>query len=194
MAAEDMIPFFYFDGDDGCDKCQDRTGHYKNQPDRPHDNCDCPIMVDFLEGEEEYRNKMQGEIDYEVAGEEVFDYFNDTDKKQFIADVVSVTLTGDISCDEEVEEVFDVSGNFEAEQTYSEYFEHELEPGDTLLVEAIGLYKNIPFGVEVWFVTDEVDKDGEKIEIFLHMAGDNIEVPAGLRLEVGVIGPPDVEP
>lgn len=190
--ADEMIPFFFFEGEDGCDECKEMTGHYMEEPERPHPNCDCPIMVDFLEGETEYRNEMKGETDYELEGIDYFYYPNDSDEVQFIGESVDVTLTGDISCEEEIEEACDVSGTYQEEQTFSEFFGEEVEAGGGIIVEAIGEYQHIELGVEVWFVSDEETKDGETVEVFMHMAGDSIEVPVGLHLDVEEIGPPDV--
>lgn len=192
----ESIPFFYFDGDEGCDECEAMTGYYSEEPSRPHENCDCEIMAAFLEGETEFREHMEGESEYEVDGVDYFDFFwegaDDTDVTWPLSEDISVTLTGDTSVEEEIEEAFEVSSNYEEEETFTETFEAELEPGGGVIVEAIGIYNHIEFGVEVWFVSDEESEDGERVEIFLHMAGDDIDVPVGIRLEAEEIGPPDV--
>jgi len=40
---------YYFDGEDGCTRCQSRTGYYLFEPSRPHDHCDCDIEAIDIE-------------------------------------------------------------------------------------------------------------------------------------------------
>jgi len=35
--------FWLFDGSNGCNLCQDMTGGYHEEPERPHENCKCPL-------------------------------------------------------------------------------------------------------------------------------------------------------
>lgn len=49
----DFSEKWYFNGNDGCDDCQDATDFYDDEPERPHKNCDCDISQ-VGEGEDEF--------------------------------------------------------------------------------------------------------------------------------------------
>ncbi|MDM8161553.1 hypothetical protein QUH73_17180 [Labilibaculum sp. K2S] len=39
----DFSEKWYFDGENGCEVCQAATNFYDEEPERPHENCDCDI-------------------------------------------------------------------------------------------------------------------------------------------------------
>lgn len=65
------VTIYYFDPDgDACDICQGMGGCYEDEPERPHENCDCVIEEHTLdEGcEIEYRNASSGQCQEDRAG------------------------------------------------------------------------------------------------------------------------------
>ena len=188
----ETIPLLHFTGEDAaCDECRSLAGYYTKEPPRPHPKtCQCEVVVEFVDGDYDYRKDEPVEVEFEIGGVDFFEFHNPEIIAWFVEETLEVTLTGDASCDPVIEEAFDVPGTYEEEQTFEAEFSQELYAGETVMVEAIGIYKSVNMGVEVWFVSEEEDEEGEKIEVYLYTVTDEIRVPAGLRLEV--VGPPEV--
>ncbi len=59
---EELGGYYEFDASSGCDYCQSFAGTYEEEPDRPHDNCDCEITLTFYDWDDatlEYTNEVE---------------------------------------------------------------------------------------------------------------------------------------
>ncbi len=69
---------YYFDGSSGCDRCVGASGYSLESPERPHDECDCPVTeyeasdLDFCE--RKLRNLSITECEDYVRASESFEY------------------------------------------------------------------------------------------------------------------------
>ena len=87
---------YYFDGSEGCDQCDGMTGYYLDEPEGPHDGCNCPIQSVSADLSYEFRSVtwQQGSVHLERED----DYDNcESDEESY----------NGILLDEEVEEAFD---------------------------------------------------------------------------------------
>lgn len=183
-----FIYYYYFDGSDGCDICDAMTGYYDDEPERPHPNCNCPI-VDWVNYDYEtvYKNKVEEEEEtYEQSLEGVEEFVNNSNRTVHVSLKISETVTGSVEVGAEIEEIFEVSGKYEESESVEQTVERDLEPGEGISVDVIGIMKKVRFSAERWYVTEEVV--GEEVqEIFDEEIEDEIEAVTGTRIEVNDI-------
>ncbi|MCK4797887.1 MAG: hypothetical protein KAT05_10915 [Spirochaetes bacterium] len=184
MSGGGWIYYYHFNGDDGCDICSSMTGYYDEEPERPHPNCDCPI-VDWINYgyKTVYKEKNEGQgSEYEQQHEAVVEFVNNSSKKVKHTLSVSETVEGEISVSAEIEGIFSVSGKYKASETITETVEVELEPGEGVSIDVIGIMKTVSFSAERWYITESVA--GETQEIYDETISDQIEAVEGTRIVV----------
>jgi hypothetical protein len=186
MAGFFGIEYFHFDGSGGCDTCTSMTGNYDEKPARPHPNCDCPITTEHFfyltpldpgfETVYKEKNESPGSI-YEKEYICVRRYVNDSDAMFKGGLKVSKTVTGEISISAEIEEIFGISGKYEETKTIEDTIEVELEPGEAVSVDLIGILKTVRFSAQRWYIL--YPAGGDPIEVYDTTISDQIEAVEG---------------
>ncbi len=189
MAGLLGIIYYHFDGSDGCDTCTSMTGNYDEEPNRPHPNCDCPITTEVFAGIEDfdyetvYKNKTQtGGSTYEQEHQGVTEFINNSHSKSKFTLSVSETIEGSISVSAEIEGIFSVSGTYKETETINRSIEVELEPGQGVSIDVIGILETVNFSAERWYIAYPIG--GDPIEIYDETISDSIEAVSGARVEI----------
>jgi len=186
----DAIVAWEYDGTDGCDKCQSMTGTYDDRPSRPHDHCDCSISPMFYAGgfTNEYKNKVEnvGSIE-EQLHEGIYEMVNNTNSKLTWSYSVSETVEGEVSVSAEIEGAFNVSGKYKQTESVSQGVGGELDPGDGVSIDVVGLMIPVTFEADWYYVGEDALHNGERVEIFMEHIEDEIYAVEGARVVVNNI-------
>ena len=137
---------YYFDGSDGCDRCDAMTGFYVDKPDGPHLYCNCPVELVEADAIYELRNVTWSEHSYLVEMEDDSDNCGEA-----TANVVPITFSADIeeNFDEGLREAAEAAGWTEPEEE-ALWAEFTVPPNSEVHMEFMVERYAAEFHAEVW--------------------------------------------
>ena len=160
--GDELEVYYELDASSGCDICQSVAGIYEDEPERPHDNCDCEISLNFYEADDvvlKYENELQD--DYS-DGSKVGESNEKVNPHEYQLDYelgVEATEDPEVDLPTKIKDHFDTS---EAESSLDISFSIPivLEPHETVSVSIEVYFKTFFFAIDEvsYYAGEEIDR------------------------------------
>lgn len=159
---DELEAYYELDASSGCDICQSVAGTYEDEPERPHENCDCEISLNFYEADDvvvKYENELQD--DY-ADGSTIGSSNEKVNPNGFELEYdieIDATEDPEVDLPSKIKDHFDTS---EAEESLDISFSIPivLEPHETVSVDIEVYYKTFFFAIDEvsYYAGDEIDR------------------------------------